>query len=308
MGVLDRFCAASGQLVSRDKTSIYFSKNVSPRERRELAGLVGFREVTSLGKYLGVPLTGRVPRRADFQYLIDKVSAKLGSWKAKQLSLAGRITLAKSVIEAIPLYPMISNVIPNSCLREIQRLQRGFIWGEDAEHRRIHYVNWNILPLPKSHGGLGLRDLSLLNDACIMKTGWALRQGCSGLWTQVLKGKYGQSQVAGNIVAKDSDSSLWKQIVRVWNKLPGLEFWSLGNGTAVNIWNDSWIEPGLVLRNFDISIPADMEHFHVNDLVGLNGEWDFSVLQVVVPADILGKVKAVLPPSDADGEDQRLWA
>lgn len=114
--------------------------------------------------------------------------------------------------------------------------------------------------------------------------------------------------MAGNIVAKDSDSSLWKQIVRVWNKLPGLEFWSLGNGTAVNIWNDSWIEPGLVLRNFDISIPADMEHFHVNDLVGLNGEWDFSVLQVVVPADILGKVKAVLPPSDADGEDQRLWA
>jgi len=46
-----------------------------------------------------------------------------------QLSFAGRITLAKSVIEAVPIYPMMKTSIPKSILEDIQKLQRKFIWG-----------------------------------------------------------------------------------------------------------------------------------------------------------------------------------
>lgn len=88
-----------------------------------------------LGKYLGVPLTGRAPRKSDFHYLVNKVKSKLASWKAKQLSFAGKVTLVKSVIEAIPIYPMLSTCALNSCLKEIQRLQRAFICGDQEQHR-----------------------------------------------------------------------------------------------------------------------------------------------------------------------------
>lgn len=81
--VLDRFCESSGQLVSREKTSIYFSKNVSSQTRRSLAQQSWFKEVQSLGKYLGVPLTGKAPTRSDFHHLVEKVNNKLASWKAK---------------------------------------------------------------------------------------------------------------------------------------------------------------------------------------------------------------------------------
>jgi ABC-type transporter lipoprotein component MlaA len=47
-----------------------------------------------LGKYLGVPVTGKAPRREDFQYIIDQVSSRLVAWKANHLSFAGRVTLA----------------------------------------------------------------------------------------------------------------------------------------------------------------------------------------------------------------------
>jgi hypothetical protein len=30
-----------------------------------------------LGKYLGVPVTGKAPRREDYQYIIDQVSSRL---------------------------------------------------------------------------------------------------------------------------------------------------------------------------------------------------------------------------------------
>jgi hypothetical protein len=58
------------------------------------------------------------------------VQSKLSAWKAKQLSFAGRLTLAKSVLEAVPIYTMMTEKIPKSCLEDIHRIQRNFIWGE----------------------------------------------------------------------------------------------------------------------------------------------------------------------------------
>lgn len=55
------------------------------------------------------------------------------------------MTLAKSVIEAVFIYPMMSCVIPKSCLYEIQKLQRDFIWGEDEQRRHLHAVKWDVV-------------------------------------------------------------------------------------------------------------------------------------------------------------------
>jgi hypothetical protein len=42
-------------------------------------------------------------------------------WKANQLSSAEWMTLAKSVLEAILIYPMMTNIIPKACIDEIHR-------------------------------------------------------------------------------------------------------------------------------------------------------------------------------------------
>lgn len=54
--VLEDFCECSGMKVSMAKTNLFFSKNVSSEEHRQLKNLVGVRAVDNLGKYLGVPL------------------------------------------------------------------------------------------------------------------------------------------------------------------------------------------------------------------------------------------------------------
>lgn len=120
--VLNTFCQLSGQHVSNEKTSILFLKNVDFNTRKRLVELSTFRETTHLGKYLGVPLIGRAPKGSDYQYLLDKVKAKLTSWKAKNLSLAGRVTLAKSIIQVIPVFPMMTASIPRSVLQGIQKM------------------------------------------------------------------------------------------------------------------------------------------------------------------------------------------
>ncbi|PNX54419.1 hypothetical protein L195_g048038 [Trifolium pratense] len=92
---LDKFCNLSGQLVSIEKTSVLFSKNVPQSIKNQLLRQSGFKEAVSLGKYLGIPLLGKAPRRGDFAHLVDSVKAKLTRWKATNLSFAGRVTLAK---------------------------------------------------------------------------------------------------------------------------------------------------------------------------------------------------------------------
>jgi mannosylglycoprotein endo-beta-mannosidase len=169
MRALQLFCSMSGQQVNQDKSSILFSRNVNVEVRKQLVEVSGFKEAHNLGTYLGVPALSKAPRRSDFQYLVEKVKVKLAGWKAQQLSLAGRITLVKSVIQAIPIYPMLSMKVPIWCLNEIQKIQRSFIWGDSDNKRHTHMVGWNIMTLSKQSGGMGFKNLQMMNEACLLK-------------------------------------------------------------------------------------------------------------------------------------------
>jgi hypothetical protein len=104
--ILNKFCNLSGQKFSIEKTSIMFSRNVKGEVKNALHQASGFRVTNSFGKYLVVPLNGKTPKQVDFQYIMTQLQSKLTNWKVKNLSFAARVTLAKSVIEAIPIYPI----------------------------------------------------------------------------------------------------------------------------------------------------------------------------------------------------------
>lgn len=81
--------------------------------------VAGLRETSNLGLYLGVPLTRKSPKAGEYQHLVDKLKGKLTMWKSRQISMARRVTLSKAILEAIPTYSMMSDMVPKSCLKEI---------------------------------------------------------------------------------------------------------------------------------------------------------------------------------------------
>ncbi|GAU35481.1 hypothetical protein TSUD_384360 [Trifolium subterraneum] len=277
--VLDDFCILSGQMVSQEKTSILFSKNVPQEVKTMLQNISGFRVTSSLEKYLGVPLTGRAPKRGDYQYIIEQLQSKLTAWKAENLSFAGRVKLSKSVMEAMPIYPMMTAIIPNSILQEVQRLQRDFIWGDSIHGRKHHAVRWELISTPKYRGGLGLRRLEIMNKACLMKLGWELNHNDIGLWSVVLKGKYGRG--INNLVnaqAKNNDSSLWRILVHLQQDIDRFSCWTVGDGSKVHAWESFWIEPGLRICDLNVNIPINLMHATVSELSTIEGKSDrFSV-------------------------------
>lgn len=109
---LNRFCSASGQKVSRPKSRVYFSKNTSLELQTEICANLHIEATEDFGFYLGMPtLTSRVTK-ATFQHICERIDRRLAGWKTRYLSLAGRITLAKSTVSPMAFYSIQTAKIP----------------------------------------------------------------------------------------------------------------------------------------------------------------------------------------------------
>lgn len=114
--ILEKFCAASGQKVSLEKSKIFFSGNVSRDMGKLISEESGIKSTCDLGKYLGMPILQKRINKEIFGFVVERAASRLAGWKRKMLSLAGRITLTKSVLSAIPVHTMSTIAMPQSTL------------------------------------------------------------------------------------------------------------------------------------------------------------------------------------------------
>ena len=72
----------------------------------QIASVSSISFASNLRKYLGVLLTQWRVRKEDFNFLVDNLKSELNGWKAKLLNRAGRVTLARAVLNASSVYSM----------------------------------------------------------------------------------------------------------------------------------------------------------------------------------------------------------
>lgn len=92
----------------------------------------------------------------------------LAAMHGRYLSLAGHITLAKSIINVIPTYSMQVEKIPMSRDQELDRITKKFIQDSSESQRKPSLVNWDIIYSPKTLEGLGLHQTVVFNRAFLM--------------------------------------------------------------------------------------------------------------------------------------------
>ena len=125
--VLDNFCKLAGQKVNLAKSRILFSPNVSRRCKRSICRKLGINATQNLGRYLGFPLIYQGRNGDAFNFLIEKVQKKLSGWKAKFLSKAGKLVLAKSTVIPIVDYYMQCHTLSIKVCESIDKLIRDFL-------------------------------------------------------------------------------------------------------------------------------------------------------------------------------------
>ncbi|XP_022014052.1 uncharacterized protein LOC110913540 [Helianthus annuus] len=93
----------TGLKVNRHKSKL-FGIGVIDSEVARLARMVNCKVGSLPFLHLGIPIGVNMKRAKFWKQVLDKFSSKLSKWKARYLSFAGRMTLAKPVLESLLSY------------------------------------------------------------------------------------------------------------------------------------------------------------------------------------------------------------
>lgn len=130
--ILAKYEKASGQMINPDKSSISSSARTRIDDRICVKQVLGIEKERGVGKYLGLPeLFGR-KKRDLFASIVDRIQQRAVCYSPRRLSPAGKLTLLKTVLTAIPTFAMTCFLLPISLCKKIQSVMTRFWWdGSD---------------------------------------------------------------------------------------------------------------------------------------------------------------------------------
>ncbi|XP_076881089.1 uncharacterized protein LOC143529105 [Bidens hawaiensis] len=137
-------------------------------------------------EYLGIKVGANMNRIRNWDPVVEVVKHRLASWKSKTISIGGRVTLIKSVLENLPIYYFSLYKAPLAVIEKLESIMRRFLWAGSTEEKKICWVAWDSVTRPKNEGGLGITNLRVTNEALLLK--WACRFKKDGncLWKKVM--------------------------------------------------------------------------------------------------------------------------
>ncbi|KAJ3707671.1 hypothetical protein LUZ61_011376 [Rhynchospora tenuis] len=189
--ILSNFASLSGLRVN-DAKCLFVPISIDESVLPNIASILRCQAKELPITYMGLPLSIRRPKKIHFQPLISAFQRKLDGWKARFLSLGGRLTLIKSVLMALPLHFMQVLKLPPWLIRHLKGIRRRFFWKGNSKCLGGHcLVNWSKCCLPKANGGLGILDLQRQNQALLLKWLWKLKHDPYSVWSSTVQLLYG---------------------------------------------------------------------------------------------------------------------
>lgn len=171
--------------------------------------------------YLGLPLHLRKLGRVEVQPLVEKVAARLPTWKGRFLNKCGRLRLVNAVLTSIPVHFLSVFVLKKWAIRKIDKVKRSFLWKGVADANGGHcLVRWAKTSCPKKFGGLGILDLELFSRALRLR--W--------LWLEWVE--QDRPWVGTEVSCDPIDHQLFRVSTVV----------TIGDGRKASFWKSSWLE------------------------------------------------------------------
>ncbi|XP_062110392.1 uncharacterized protein LOC133822162 [Humulus lupulus] len=214
---LGKFSEASGLSINAKKSHIYFG-GVSAADRREITQVIQLPEDNFPLHYLGVPMRPTKWKHVDCEIIVHKMRTKLFLWSSKHLSYAGRLLLIHIVLFGLRNYWMNVFILPQSIIKEVDKLCRLFLWGASVTRSKLHLASWQQVCLPKAYGGLGHRDGASWNRALLAKYVWAVTTKQDTLRVKWVQHVYLKGVNFWNYVLKQDSSWYWWKICHLGNR------------------------------------------------------------------------------------------
>jgi hypothetical protein len=126
----------------------------------------------------------------NFKSTKERMTKRFTSWVERYMPGGAKEVLIKLVAQEIATYVMGVFKLPTYLYKELTPMIRYFWWGEEGGQRKVHWLTWEKLIMPKCLRGLGFQDMHQLNQALLARQAWRLIQLPDNLCARLLKAKY----------------------------------------------------------------------------------------------------------------------
>ncbi|GFS42551.1 hypothetical protein Acr_00g0080480 [Actinidia rufa] len=235
---LDRSIALRGKLLEPEQAA-NLMREVSGEEIKATLFSIGEDKAPGPDGYLGIPVADSRLSIPQFRPLIDKIAGYISAWAGANLSYAGWTELVKSVLQGVECFWLSILPIPTGVRSKIVQLCRNFLWSGNCYSNKKPLVAWKVVTLPKSEGGLGIRNSSAWNKALLLKTMWDIQRKKDSLWVQWIHQIYMKNRSFWDYLPKHEDSPLIKQVIALREEMVAAEHSVDGAIQRMNQWTEN---------------------------------------------------------------------
>ena len=161
-----------------------------------------------------------------------------GGWTLGRNSICQR-EKDKRTLTSLPIYFMSLFVMPKKVTSRLEKYQRLFLWKSHSDEIEVHLLNWRTVYDTKRNGGLGIRNLDVLNDPLLGKWLWRYALECNYLGRKIIQGKYGEVEGGWSILEgrKAFGMALWKAIRKGWEEFSLRTSFLVKNSLGTKFWS-----------------------------------------------------------------------
>ena len=247
--LLDDFSLVSGLNLNKSKSSI-----VDLNGSHVSGNVEGISLNDSNVKILGVYFGNNHDTNHNWASKITKIENVIRQWKARHLTLFGKIIIIKSFLVSQIIYNAQMILMPQNVIKQINTLLYTFLWNgkRDKVKRKVICMKYNF-------GGLKMVDLNTLFQSFLLK--WILHYFSvpeSSKWKRVIDGffgKVGSIQYVLNCSCSKEDLTIYlanikmppyyKKMIHAWFEFKeSIESNTERNYKCIDIMNeDLWFNP-----------------------------------------------------------------
>jgi hypothetical protein len=146
-----------------------FGAGCTEANEEKVKEILGVQNTTVDERYLDLPMPEGRMCKDKFKTTKERLIKKFNNWMERNMSSGAKEVLIKVVAQAMPAYVMGFFKLPYNLCDKMTQLIQNLWWGEEAGHRKVHWVAWDKLLMPKGLGGMGFRDLRCFNQALLAR-------------------------------------------------------------------------------------------------------------------------------------------
>ncbi|KAL9659174.1 hypothetical protein QQ045_018650 [Rhodiola kirilowii] len=133
-------------------------------------------------RYLGISLNSKGLLAADCRTIIKKITNRIKAWSNRFLSRAERRVLVQSFLQSMVFYWARVCILPKKIIQTVDSICARFLWKSGSQGRSCNLVCWEDVCKEKFEGGLGIKNLNVMNEAMVMNQLWAMSKEEDSLW------------------------------------------------------------------------------------------------------------------------------